>query len=63
MPNRIFRILLYVVSIIFVIMMAYGWIMKDMTSLTKGESLLLYATGSVVIMSWFFLSVMGKKQK
>lgn len=54
---------MYVVSIIFVIMMAYGWIMKDMTSLTKGESLLLYATGSVVIMSWFFLSVMGKKQK
>ena len=62
MQNRIIRIMLVVLSIIFLIVMAYTWIMKDMTRLTKDDSFLLYGTGSMVIMSWPLLSVMGIKK-
>jgi len=41
-------------------MMAYAWIIKDLTSLTKAESVLLYGTGSIVIVGWVALSVKRK---
>jgi hypothetical protein len=63
MLNRIFRIMLIVLSILFVSILAYSWIIKDMTRLTKADSLLLYGTGSMVILSWLLLSVMGMQKK
>jgi len=63
MLSRISKILLVIVSIVYVIILAYTWIWKDLTSLTKAESLLLYGIGTVVIMGWIFVSVRGKKRK
>jgi len=61
MLSRISKILLVLLSILFVIMMGYALIWKDLTSLTKVESLLLYCTGSMVIMGWLLISVGGGK--
>jgi antibiotic biosynthesis monooxygenase (ABM) superfamily enzyme len=63
MLSRISKILLVLLSILFVIMMGYALIWKDLTSLTKVESLLLYGTGSVVIMGWLFISMRNRKMK
>lgn len=63
MLSRISKILLILLSVLFVIMMGYAWLLKDLSSLTKPESLLLYGTGSVVSMGWLFISMRNRKMK
>ncbi len=63
MLSRIYGTMLFAASILYMIMMVYAWILKDLTGSTKAKSLLLYGTGSVVIMGWLFISMRNRKMK
>jgi|GEM_PF-4473346 antibiotic biosynthesis monooxygenase (ABM) superfamily enzyme len=62
MNRTVLKIALALISLLYVIMMTYYWLLSDMANLSKATSVLLYATGSVVVLGWISLSRKRKKE-
>ncbi len=55
LQTRFYRFLLEIASDIYIILLAYFWILKDMKNLSRSEATLFYSAGFVVIACWLLL--------
>ncbi len=55
LQTRFYRFLLEIASVIYIILLAYFWILKDMKNPSRSEATLFYSAGFVVIACWLLL--------
>lgn len=62
MSKKVLTVALTLISIIYVVMMSVYWVFRDTVNLTKSESSILFAAGSLVILGWILLPRKGRSR-